>query len=77
MVPSTMSARTATIGQHRPTAATTVTTSTSIRATGTGTTTIVLTVFPCGLSSKHLQAQGLFLPFSDDTKEKGFIPTFL
>ena len=68
---STMSAATATIGPRRPTAVTTVTTSTSIRATGTGTTTIGLTASPCGLSPKHLQASGslpsfLHVPFPDD-----------
>lgn len=58
---STMLVPTVTIGPLRPTTATTVTISTSIRATGTGTTTIGLTVTPFGRSPKHLQASGLFL----------------
>ena len=58
---STMLVPTVTIGPLRPTAATTVTISTSIRATGTGTTTIGRTASPSGRSPKHLQTSGLFL----------------
>ena len=61
MVRSTTLGATVTTGLLQPTIATTVTCSTSIRATGTGTTTIGLTVTPFGRSPKHLQASGLFL----------------
>ena len=56
-VPSTKSARAATIGRHRPLATvaakSTVAVSYSIVATGSGTPTVVLPAFPCGLSSKN------------------------
>ena len=58
---STTLVPTVTIGPLLPTIATTVTISTSIRATGTGTTTIGRTASPSGRSPKHLQASGLFL----------------
>lgn len=58
MLLSTMSVPTVTHGRLRPTMATTVVISTSIQAAGTGTTTIGLTVTPCGQWPKHLQADG-------------------
>ena len=68
---------TVTIGPLRPTAATTVTISTSIRATGTGTTTIGLTASPSVPSPKHLQTDGLFLSlFRQVPWENGFIFPF-
>ena len=54
MVRSTTLGATVTIGLLQPTIATTVTTSTSIRATGTGTTTIGLTASRFG-PSRQLQ----------------------
>jgi len=53
VVRSTTLGATVSTGRHRPTAATTVTISASVRATGTGTTTVGRSASPFGRSLKN------------------------